>query len=115
MKIPIKPLSVNRCWQGKRFKTKEYNRYCQDVSLLLKAFNENVQEKIENKPYEILYVFWIKNWKMLDIDNPIKPITDILVANRVIPDDRFIMKMSIEKREAKTRDDEGIGFEWRYI
>jgi hypothetical protein len=33
--IKIKPLSVNKAWQGKRFKTNEYKQYEKEVSLLL--------------------------------------------------------------------------------
>ena len=35
MRLDIKPLSVNRCWKGKRFKTKEYKRYERDCLLIL--------------------------------------------------------------------------------
>ena len=34
MKINIKPLSVNKAWQGKRFKTKKYKAF--ETELLLK-------------------------------------------------------------------------------
>jgi hypothetical protein len=77
MILPIRALSVNKCWQGKRFKTTEYKHYCRDIGMLLLGHMNN---NLENKPYEIVYVFWLKNWKMSDIDNPVKPITDILVA-----------------------------------
>lgn len=35
-KVYIKPLSVNEAWQGRRFKTKEYKAYEQEVLLKLK-------------------------------------------------------------------------------
>ena len=33
--IPLKPLSVNEAWQGKRYKTKKYKQYCKDIAMLL--------------------------------------------------------------------------------
>lgn len=71
IKIPIKPLSVNEAWQGRRFKTPKYVQYERDVLLLLPKI------KLPDPPYKITYVFGLSN-KLSDLDNPVKPITDIL-------------------------------------
>jgi hypothetical protein len=34
-KIEIKPLSINKAWKGRRFKTKEHVNYCKRIELLL--------------------------------------------------------------------------------
>ena len=96
MKIPLKPLSVNRVWQGRRFKTKEYKQYEQDCSWFMK-------DKKVSGWVEINYKFFLpsKTYKMSDCDNFIKPIQDIMVKNKMIDDDRFIKRFTVEKFLAK--------------
>lgn len=69
--IKIKPLTVNQCWQGKRFKTPEYKAFEAHCSLLL--------PKIVVPPgkLKILFEFGVSN-VMSDYDNLIKPFQDIL-------------------------------------
>ncbi|MDR1941832.1 MAG: RusA family crossover junction endodeoxyribonuclease [Endomicrobium sp.] len=98
--IPIKPLSVNQVWQGRRFKTDDYKQYERDVSLFLR----NV--KTIRGQVKVFYKFYVSNM-LADIDNCIKPLQDILVKNKVIEDDRFIielcaMKFKVEKGMEKT-------------
>lgn len=90
MEILVKPLSVNKVWQGRRFKTFEYKKYEKDVSCFLKG------KKIEGD-IELHFKFYIKNDKMSDLDNFIKPILDIIVKNGLIQDDRFVKKIIAEK------------------
>jgi hypothetical protein len=49
--LKIKPLSVNKVWQGKRFKTKDYSIYENIVKLMLKPI------LIPTGPLKIDYVF----------------------------------------------------------
>lgn len=67
----IKPLSVNECWQGKRFKTKTYLFYEQELLLTLPA------KKLPEPPYSIYFEFGLSN-SLSDWDNPIKPLQDIM-------------------------------------
>ena len=86
--LQIKPLSVNECWQGKRYKTPAYNRYEKAVLLLLpKAEISNV-ERIEIE-------FGVSS-KLADIDNPVKPILDILQKKYGF-NDRDIFELTIKK------------------
>ena len=94
----IKPLSINAAFQGRRFKTKECKQYCQDLSNLLPK-NEIVSGYVE-----IDYIFYIKNWKMTDGDNLVKVLTDCIVQNGIIEDDRKILKYTIEKYPAIKED-----------
>ncbi len=71
MKINIKPLSVNTAWQGKRFKTPAYNGYEKLLLHLLKPI------KLPPKPFEIWFEFGFSN-QASDVDNPCKPLMDIL-------------------------------------
>jgi hypothetical protein len=67
----IKPLSVNDCWQGKRFKTSKYKSYEQELLLTLPKIN------LPKPPFEIYFEFGFSN-VMSDWDNPVKPLQDIL-------------------------------------
>lgn len=71
MKIEITPLSVNKCWQGRRFKTPEYKRYERDLLLLL----PNIP--IPKNKLKLTLKIGFKN-TLSDIDNICKPLIDIL-------------------------------------
>ena len=84
-------LSINKAFQGRRFKTPEYKGYEQELLLKLpklKQIKGNVQ---------INYLFKIKNFDMRDLDNCIKLITDILVKRGYIEDDRKIITFTATK------------------
>ena len=66
MRINIKPISVNTCWRGRRFKTPEYKVY--EEELLYKLPRMDIDS---NNPLEVNVIFGIS--KASDIDNPIKP------------------------------------------
>lgn len=89
MRIPIKPLSVNECWQGRRFKTPAYKRYERDVGLLLKPLS------IPEGPLELIVTWGLSNMGA-DVGNPEKPFTDILQAKYGFNDNR-IHRMVLEK------------------
>lgn len=88
-KINIKPISVNNCWQGRRFKTKEYLQYEKDLLLMLPKL------KLCNAPYSIDIEFGFSSL-LADIDNPLKPFLDILQKKYLI-NDRDIYKLNVTK------------------
>lgn len=100
--ISIKPLSVNETWQGRRYKTPAYSKYERDVLFLLPA------GKLPPPPYQINFIFALSNI-MNDIDNSVKPFTDIL-QKKYNFNDRHIMRMEIEKTMVK-KGDEYVHFE----
>jgi len=69
--VPIKPMSVNKVWQGKRFKTKEYKQYEQDVLTLLPKID------IPDGDLEIRISAFFST-RVSDLDNIAKPFIDIL-------------------------------------
>ncbi len=71
-RIKIKPLSVNKVWKGKRYKTDEYKQFEKAIMLML-------PKKIELPlpPFE-LHLNWGFSSISSDWDNPIKPFQDIL-------------------------------------
>lgn len=70
-KIQIKPLSVNKCWQGKRFKTPAYKAYETELLYRLPKIH------IPAPPYKLSLTFGMSN-KLSDLDNPVKAFTDVL-------------------------------------
>ena len=89
--IQLKPITVNRCWQGRRFKTKQYVKWRDDFGLLLKD-----KKTIEGN-ISVTLELYIKHDKTTDCDNTIKPILDALKENGVIKDDRFITEIHAYK------------------
>ena len=91
--LNIKPLSVNECWQGKRFKTPIYKDYERFVMLSLPHLI------LPEPPYRIWYVFGLSNINA-DLDNPVKPLQDILQKKYGF-NDRDIHEANIKKRKVK--------------
>lgn|SRR3990167_2713054 len=93
MKIKIKLLSVNKCWQGRRFKTEAYKDYEKDLLRILPKL------KIPQGKLKVYYEFGLSN-KNADADNIIKPLQDILQQAYNF-NDKNIYKMEIEKVDVK--------------
>lgn len=91
--IEVKPLSINRAWRGRRFKTPEYTQFEKDCSWYLR------NKKMIKGEVEIDYKFLLKNYKMTDVDNCIKTVTDQIVKAGIIEDDRKIVKLMAQKFE----------------
>ena len=89
-KLNIKPLSVNECWQGKRFKTPKYKKYERNLMLMLpkKTF------KFDKFRIEIEFGF---STILADIDNPLKPFLDILQKKYNI-NDRDVYVLNVIKK-----------------
>ena len=92
MRIMIKPLSVNSAFQGRRFKTKEYQKFEHDLLLLLPNNRYNFNSKARLK---VKYWFGFSNTSS-DLANPEKLVTDILVKKYGF-DDRQIYEMQLFK------------------
>lgn len=88
--VRIKPLSVNDCFKGKRYRTDEYNRYRVAVGLLL--------PKHLVVPEGYLRVYYEFGLSSLggDWDNPVKPFQDILQERYGFNDSR-ILEASVKK------------------
>ena len=97
VKIDIKPLSVNQCWQGRRFKTVKYKQYEKDLILLLPKI------KIPEPPYYVYYEFGFSSVAS-DLDNPIKPLQDIL-QKRYNFDDKHIFEMLVKRVKVNKGED----------
>ena len=99
--IPIKPLSVNEAWQGRRFKTKEYIKYQRDLLMILP------QIKVIPKKISLYLEFGFSNVSA-DIDNPAKLILDIMQKKYKF-NDADVWELRIKKAKVKK------GFEYIHI
>ena len=98
MKIQIKPLSVNQVWQGKRYKTPKYKSYEKELSLLLPPLKINFKRDLK-----IDLVFGFSS-TLSDIDNPLKPILDVLQKKYGF-DDKQIFELQVKKEIVKKGDE----------
>lgn len=101
-RISIKPLSVNKCWQGKRFKTKDYEVYEKELLYLL-------PKKAIYPGKLALYLKVGFSSKASDLDNCIKPILDILQKKYGF-DDKRVYLIEASKEDVK-KGEEYIEFE----
>lgn len=104
--IPIGGISVNKCWQGRRFRTPLYLKWQEAVALSLNK--EDCQKFQTKEALEVSLVFYVKYPKKIDTDNLIKSSLDALTQNKIILDDRYIYKITAEKKQS---DKEGIRVE----
>ena len=96
----IKLLSVNEVWQGRRYKTKNYDSY--EKTLLYTLPNEKINLI---KSYYIIFIFNFSN-KLSDWDNPIKPLQDILQKKYGF-NDRDV-KIALVYKKIVPKKDEGF-------
>lgn len=97
MRLNIKPLTVNQAWQGKRYKTPKYNKYINDVCMLLKPLEIP-------QGYLQLYIIFGLSSKNADIDNPIKCFVDCLQKKYGF-NDRMIKRLIVEVDNCKKGDE----------
>ena len=93
IKIDIKPLSVNKAFKGRRFKSNDYAIFEKNVLLMLP------NSQIPEGKLCINYVFGFSS-QGSDIGNPEKLITDILSKKYGFNDNR-IYEMNIKKEIVK--------------
>jgi len=98
VKIKIKPLSVNKVWRGRRFKTPEYKAYEKTLGYLLPAYYPIPEGKLS---LDIEYGF---SSVQSDVDNPTKPLLDILQKQYGFNDSR-IYELSLKKQKVKKGED----------
>lgn len=91
MIIELKPVSINKAFQGKRYKTVECKDFEKDFMILAP------KQKMIKGIVEIEYKFYLKRHALTDYDNCIKVVQDLIVKCEYIEDDRKIYKATIYK------------------
>lgn len=90
--VMVKPLSVNRAWQGKRFKSPDYLAYEKECFLMLPKSLELPAGDLS------LFLEFGQSNMGADLDNGVKPFLDILCKKYGF-DDRRIVEAAIRKRK----------------
>lgn len=97
-KVKIKPLSVNKAWKGRRFRTDEYKAYKEHLMLILP---KNIVVPAEGK-IMLTLVFGFSN-EASDCGNPLKLFEDILCVKYGFNDNRVyahrLVKIVVPKGE----------------
>jgi Holliday junction resolvase RusA-like endonuclease len=107
--IEIKPISVNACWQGRRFATKAFKRW---QGLVVNQMRWQAKESECPLPFEWEKIhlhlrLYLEHPLKSDTDNYQKPIIDCIVKSGWIKDDRYIFRITTEKIKS---DKEGFDF-----
>ena len=92
IKVNTKPMSVNDCWKGHRYKTKHYTDYETILKFKLPKL------KIPIGKLKVTFIFGLTS--CADIDNPLKPLIDIM-QKRYHFDDKEIYELSVIKIPVK--------------
>lgn len=95
--LPVKALSINAAYRGRRFATDDLESYENEIALLF----HGIPEKIEGE-MSVRYVFYLKNYSRTDVGNLEKCLTDILVKMEIIKDDRYIKDIYCRKEKSDT-------------
>lgn len=107
IQIDMKPMTVNRAWKGRRYKTDEYKAF--ETELLYRLPPKiYIPVNHDAKIMEIYLEFGVSN-SGSDWDNPIKPFVDVLQLKYGF-NDKFIYDAVVKKRIVK-KGDEYIKFE----
>ena len=89
--IPIKPISTNQLFQGRRFKTAKYDEFIQAAMYLMPKI------PMVKGMIRIRVNFYVKHDKTSDLDNFLKGFLDLIVKKGYIEDDRFIYQLYVKK------------------
>ena len=94
IKLKIAHLSVNKCWQGRRYKTDDYKKYEMLVlNKLPRTFN------IPLGKLKVHIIFGVSS-KLSDVDNGIKPFLDILQKKYGFNDNKIYV-LKVEKEDVE--------------
>ena len=97
--LPIKPLSINDCFQGRHVQTKACRWYNKDLDVRLLEFRREI---VKAEWYEVFYKFYLVNFGNSDWDNMVKVLQDGLTRNGFFSDDRRIKRAHVEKFKSPT-------------
>jgi Holliday junction resolvase RusA-like endonuclease len=97
--IPIKPISINACFQGRRFRTKDFKKW---QELVIHTLPKGIEK---GEKIELAISVHLKSPLRSDLDNYAKPIIDCCVKRGLMKDDRYVFRIKLEKIKA---DKEGF-------
>lgn len=89
-KLNEKPLSINKAWQGKRFKTPAYKVYEEAILLQMPKAKIDTEQMLR-----IEFFFGFSN-KASDLDNPVKLLLD-LAQKKYGFNDKNVFELNVRK------------------
>ena len=104
LKLKLAPLSNNKAWKGRHFKTKTYKQFELDVIKLLPVCRDT-HDKSE---IFVHYIYHIVSYGLSDTANMEKTLTDMLVKRGYLLDDRYIRAIYQRKEKASCIEDQYI-------
>ena len=103
--IKIKPISINDCFQGRRFKNNEFKKW--QKAVIKEMWFGRQMGGWGKRLVEVAFRFYLKRPFNSDADNFLKPAQDCLVKAGILKYDRYVMKVSSEKIKS---EEEGFDF-----
>lgn len=95
-------MSINTAWQGRRYKTKKYKKYEEDVGRTVPT-GEPVDGEVA-----VLAVHYLTYYKRTDVGNLEKPLTDIIDKLGYLKDDKYIKWNSQIKMKAESKSEQHV-------
>lgn len=93
----MKPITANKMWQGRRFKTPEYKAWRESFNILVPKREKHCFADKTLVEVDITLYLNLRSFKISDVDNYAKPILDALVESEVLDDDRYVNTLRITK------------------
>jgi Holliday junction resolvase RusA-like endonuclease len=93
--VEVPPLSINKAWQGRRYKTPLYNDWLRHGLYTLP------RSDIILGSVEVWLTFGMRYPKKADVDNPIKCCLDLLVKRGYLEDDVQVQSLHVTKEKAE--------------
>ena len=94
--LPLKAVSVNEAYKGRRFKTEKHKLFRDKVDILLRTFD--LPELAPKKEFFLVYTFYTSTNS--DVDNLIK-ITQDAICTCIGVDDRYLGGLYARKVKVK--------------
>lgn len=94
--LPIKPLSVNKAYRGRRFSTDEHKKFKDMASIRLKKMD--LPKLKPKEKFYMIYIFFVSGTS--DADNFIKTAQDSICA-ALGTDDRYVESLYCRKVKCK--------------
>ena len=94
MILPIKPLSANKMYKGRKVKTVDYRRYEEDMALIL----PRAAKEMEGDIFFLLIAHVTRNG---DVDNIVKAFQDCLEKKGYMKNDRQVRSLLVHSVDEK--------------
>lgn len=102
-------MSVNKAWQGRKYKSPAYKKYTEQMLMIL----PNSIDIPDKTPLKLKATFYIHS-KTCDLDNFLKPLIDLL-QKKYNFNDRYIYQIQAVKVEIDKDREESIEFNFEEI